>query len=520
MIDKEMEIKRFMGYRKKVIGIVFSQNLKLQSIYKLKGKFDGNAQILFVTTHKLYSNEKIFIEAGFPNSIFLKFADFLNDADNDKCDTDAAKKVPNNLEDYYKEIKKLKNALVLENIKKQYDITEGYICSDDLGIDFSVWVEQGFKAVKLDYYYVSLEDTNKFKNKIELRLKLKKYLKKQKWIINLRNKIACKKINLTDDIFISHKDGKKYVFLGKMEKIEYRMDMKWERSKKEYKRLKQGKFETAESVQYLSTLHESGKCIIPDDKRYDVRYIQDGYMPPNYSSQYLKYKPENVEYYAWDMIGKEAFKAFDIPVSIMPFRKKLYLPEIQFSKELKTILVATSGSGDWTAQKNRSDDDLMIEAFIEIARRFPDIEIIYRCHPAWVHPAHTGINSIRRVAEYIEFTNLTNIHLSGNIPQENLSDFVLSFPRSLLEEDLKKADIVFGEHSVAMLDAGFEGIPFASVNLTGRRNFFCGISDLGFPHCESIDAIEKLLKIYSSDVLKEQYFKAIRAYNSMTDEED
>ena len=198
----------------------------------------------------------------------------------------------------------------------------------------------------------------------------------------------------------------------------------------------------------------------------------------------------------------------------------MYLPLPLFKKEIQTILVATSGPGDWTAQKNRSDEDLMLEAFVEIARRFPDIDIIYRCHPTWIHPEHNGVNSIKRVEEYLNNTGLKNIHLSSNIPTEKLGDFKLSFPRSSLEEDLKKADIVFGEHSVSMLDGGFKQLPFASVNLTNRRNLFCGISDMGFPHCTSVDDIENVIKSYGTEKFKELYSEAVKKYNTMTDMED
>ena len=70
-----------------------------------------------------------------------------------------------------------------------------------------------------------------------------------------------------------------------------------------------------------------------------------------------------------------------------------------------------------------------------------------------------------------------------------------------------------------MIDAAFKKIPFASVNMTGRRNFFCGMTDLGFPHCESIDAIEKVISECDSESFISDYKDAIKRYNRMTDEE-
>lgn len=509
-----------MDTKENVNVVIFSQNVKLESLKKIKGNINNDVCTLFVTPHQLYPNERKLIGESFPKSKYIKFADLLSDSENERCDIEAEGRSPYDLDGYYSEIRKLKNCIIINKLEKKYKLINKSICSDDLGIDAAEWICHGFKIVKLDYFYPSF--TKSLNIFFTFKENIRKILFNNTLIVSFLKKCQeRRKLGaVTEDVYVAYKDGRKYVFIGKMFRIAYRMDLEWEKSEEEYDRLKRGKFERKEECQYLTTLHESGKCVVPDKRQYDVRYIQDGYLPPNYSSCYLKYKPQNVSYYAWDIVGEKTFKKFDIPVTIMPFRRKMYLPEPVFHSELRTILVATSGPGDWTAQKNRSDEDVMLETFIEIARRFPDVEIIYRCHPTWVHPAHNGVNSIKRVAEYIAYTGLTNIHLSSNIPIENLDDFILSFPRSSLEDDLKKADIVFGEHSVSMLDAGFEQIPFVSVNMTGRRNLFEGISALGFPHCKTVEEIENVLKSYSSRELKKQYADAVAAYNVMTDRED
>ena len=98
-------------------------------------------------------------------------------------------------------------------------------------------------------------------------------------------------------------------------------------------------------------------------------------------------------------------------------------------------------------------------------------------------------------------------------------EFVLSYKRSSFEEDLQNVDIVLGEHSVAMLDAGFKNILFASCNMTGHRNYFEDITKLGFPHCESVDEIANLLRNITSPEFKASYEQAIKNYNEMTDKE-
>ena len=204
----------------------------------------------------------------------------------------------------------------------------------------------------------------------------------------------------------------------------------------------------------------------------------------------------------------------------MPFRKKLYLPEPKFPSEVKKVLCVASGAGDWTAIKNRSDEDMMLWAFGKVAAMFPEIEFVYRCHPVWVHPQHQGVNSIQRAAEYYDWLKLPNLKLSGNIPNANQNgEFILSYKRSSFEEDLKGVDIVFGEHSVSMLDAGFKNSLFASCNVTGHRNFWEDVTKLGFPHCESIDEIANLLRSLITPEFKASYEQAIKNYNEMTNKE-
>ena len=214
------------------------------------------------------------------------------------------------------------------------------------------------------------------------------------------------------------------------------------------------------------------------------------------------------------------FKNMNLPVSIIPNRKKLYLPAPKFPEKVKNVLVVASGSGDWTALKNRSDDDMLVYAFSQIAKKYPNINFIYRCHPTWIHPSNVGVNAINRVNEYYNWLNLPNLKISANIPNNSVSNFQLTFQRSSLEEDLKNADIVFGEHSISMIDAAFKKIPFASVNLSKRRNFYSDITDMGFWHCKSIEDIENVIDNISSLEEQEKILNAVKNYNQMTDMEE
>ncbi len=503
-------------------AILISQNVVLRSIGRLNKVIKTDEPIIFISTQMLFKNEKAIVKNYLCVNRFLTFSELLTDEDMEKCDKEAFNKVKikkdalNNLNEYYEQIKIIKNCMIIKQLRESFGVSEGFICSDDLGIDRDSWLNNGFSYYKLQYYY---NPNNNSSN--DYLVGLKCILKRFKPLYYLYNEIfymICRKQKY--EVYVSKWNGLKYVFIGSLNKVGYRIILDWTESEEDYKKIKKGKFEKADKVCYLSTLHEWTKSEIPDNLKYNVYYIQDGYLPPNYSSLNYYFFGKYVKYYTWDSLGLKIFKNQGLPAYIMPFRKKLYLPEANLGGTIKKILIVTSGAGDWTAVKNRSDEDLMVEAFGEIAKIFPEIEFVYRCHPVWVHPMHQGVNSIKRVVEYFEYLNLPNIKVSSNIIEEKLKDFKLSLPRQSMDADLEGTDLVVGEHSIAMVDGAFKGIPFASLNLTGRRNFFSGISDLGFPHFESVDELVEFIKRFPSDEgLKNQYRNAIQNYNNMTDEE-
>lgn len=487
--------------------VLFSQNLKLDSMMKY---FANNLddEFVFLSTHYLFENERKSIKDNMKNSVFYTFADYLSDQEMAECDEKA---YHNNIShtDYVDQIKKIKNDLIATKIITNIGADEKIAFCDDLGIDVGIWKRHGFKIIRGEYYY---------ENKHSLYERFRDQIAKNKTFVKIYRKI--KPVNKyaykSDEVSVSYFEGKKYIFLGNLNRIGYRLSIEFEKSKEECDRLNNGMYEDYNTCVYMTTWHEQEKCKIPDDPRYCVRWGQDGYLPPNYSHKDYFFKPNNVKYFCWDSLGTRLFENQGLPYELIPFRNRLLLPNPIFPDNICRVLVVASGSGDWTALKNRSDDDLLVAAFAKIAERYPNIEITYRCHPTWIHPNHLGVNSINRVYEFFQSLNLPNLKLSSNIPVANIENgFKLSFSRSSLEEDLKKADFVFGEHSISMIDAAFKKIPFASVNMTKRRDFFVGISDFGFPHCTSIDDIEKVIESISTETFQQGYLKAINNYNEM-----
>ena len=490
---------------------VINQNVRLESIEKYKNLGDSNN--IFVSTQLLFENERNFLRKIFCNVEFKTFADYLNDDEMSSIDNNSYTSNAIDKSTYIRNIKHYKNLAVIRKVLKDNSTKKRYILSDGLGISKKEWIENGFKYLKCEYYYVEksggLSNAKRIVKQIPGAMAIWNHVKKNN---------NC--IYNPEEVFSATYENRKYVFLGNMSRIGYRFDISFSQSKEECDRLNQGNYETKEFCTYITTWHEQGKCHVPDDDKYEVRWAQDGYLPPNYSHKDYYFKPNNVKYYCWDYIGTLLFKNQNLPYELIPFRKKLYLPDPVFPKTIKNILIVASGSGDWTALKNRSDDDIMIEAVVQMAKRFPDINFTYRCHPTWVHPNHVGVNSINRVQEYFKYLGLANLKLSSNIPPMGKEgNYQLSFSRTSLDEDLKLADYVIGEHSISMIDAAFKGIPFFSINLTRRRNFFKGINDLGFPYCSSLEEIETMIKFLNTGTFKKSFLEAVKKYNEMTDME-
>lgn len=484
--------------------VIFSQHLKLESLKSILSNFSSEEYIIFLTTHRLFSTEKNYLKNIHNKCIFLSFSDLLTDADMEFCDTSSDIISNQNVDDYYSLIKKKKNSLVLEHLKSRYPINKGIILSNDLGIDEEVWEKAGFERDYGEYYWtnnnIQTSKTNLF-SKIKNALRL-----------------------FQKECSIASFNGEKHVFYGRMDRIKYRLNITFTPSRIE------GIIYGLEHILYiifkfhgfkrkitrLTTFHEFTP-LLPNQS---VKIMQDGYLPSNYSSRYMHYYPGNIEFYTWDKISLQTFNLQNLPAKIIPFRKKLFLPNPVFPKHIRKVLCVSSGAGDWTAIKNRSDEDDMIEAFVQIAKRFPNIEFIYRCHPVWVIPLHQGVNSIQRVIDYFTELNLPNLKVSSNIPPAlQNGEIILSYKRSSLEDDLKDVDIVFGEHSISMIDAAFKKLIFASINVTGRRNLFQSITDLGFPHCETVDEIIGLLENINTTEFQTKYTEAIFKYNKMIDQD-
>lgn len=497
--------------------IVITQNLVLSSLKELTDKIAPNSETLVVSTQYVYDNERELIDSLLGCKCrYIDFSDLITDEEGEQCDIAAFNPEKQEQDEfaYYDDIKILKNELIVRRLLELYPCDNRIIICNDLGIDEDIWLAAGFERVELKYYYTEPKEniTHSPKKSIKSRLKetiLWKIIRRVRNIANIPLSVAYFK-------------GKKYIFYGSLNRIGYRFDVEFKTAslfeKLRYK-VDCSIINTQPNTLHITTFHE-GYHQIPDRRDLNVRIIQDGYLPSNYGSNTYYFYGLNTIFYTWDKMGNLAFERFNLPCEIMPIRKKLYLPIPNFPQNICKVVCAASGSADWTAIKNRSDENKLLVAMGKVAALFPNVEFVYRCHPVMAKPYHEGVNAINRNAEYIQWLQLPNFHISSNIPIANQDgNTSLSFKRSSFAEDLKGTDIVFGEHSVAMIDAGLKGIMFASVNVTGHRSYAKSLGELGFPICTSVEDIVSLIKNVNTEGFQKQYTQAVDNYNKMTDEE-
>jgi len=531
--------------------IVFSQSTPISQIVSLIQLSSNEHPFLCLSTHKLFDIE----EAGILDSIhhtvhFSNFADFLTDDEMAVCDMQAYRiesqengSILRGANKYYQYIKYEKNKNVINNIKKIYQLAEKHLCAVDLGISVDVWLNEGFRNHTSQEQRV-IEDISAIsKTHTIIGSQLTRLIRGCKQIyISFRQ--------LHDKLFLFETPVGNFLFLGSITRIQPHLEgvtihplkTRWTTDVINSIRiltLKLVKLPLAtiifkmqvniislhatiqQTTTCLSTIHEYqwGYTELANSMNLDLVILQDGYIPENYSSRYLAYCFGVQEFWVWDRLSLGLFESQQFTAKVCPFLASPRLPEIKKDNyEVKSILVLTSGAGDWTALKNRSDEDLMVIAFMSVAEQFPEIQIIYRCHPLWSHAEHQGINSIKRVDKYFKEKNIENIVVSSESliqSKQYIEKQELGLPRDSLDQDLNIADLVFGEHSFTMIEAAKQGKLFASINLTRRRNFFQSYSKLGFPHLTSKEEIISFIKAVqvSTQRILNSHNAAVQNYN-------
>ena len=103
---------------------------------------------------------------------------------------------------------------------------------------------------------------------------------------------------------------------------------------------------------------------------------------------------------------------------------------------------------------------------------------------------------------------------ASNFQKENHEN--VSFISKSIEDEIKSADIVLGDHSEALLNAAQQEKIIGSVSLARRKEFFYDYTFLGFPLMRSVDDIAKFIDQVENDTnFCTSYNKIIEKFNQL-----
>ena len=517
--------------------IVFSISTSISSVLTVAKKLlDEDEQLLLLTPHLPFENEKYFIESQVSGKFYWRtFEDLLSQDDMISCDQRADELIVNQygtrdglINRYYEIIKELKNNAIISNLYSQFAVNNCYLLSHDLGIYPKIWRLRGC----VDLASAKPTPTLNFYKQLFLAFK---------------NKFAF--FGNTRSITALSCDSTTYLFLGKYARVSSFLDFQnvcpIELNLSCYYflavilYLARTKFRafleiplkksfsalicriSSEPVAFLTSVHSYSDsfALTSHFLNCDFYCMQDGLIPANYSSCLYKYFKNIKSFFVLDSVSQSLFTDQCIPSIIWEgFQKRMLpLPSVNTIDSDKIVLYLASGAGDWTALKNRSDEDYGFLAFFDLAKRHPDKRFVFRPHPVWLHPTHQGKNSVQRLFFFHEYEHLPNFQIS--LPTNNaITD--LSYSRyanasQSLNTLIDRSIIVVGDHTDLLISCAQAGKYITSLNLAKRQSFFSGYSKVGLPLQTSIDEISTFITgIYSSTSFRKSYSAGLNQYNS------
>ncbi|MDC1307030.1 hypothetical protein N8Z40_03425 [Pseudomonadales bacterium] len=494
--------------KKKITLIVFSLTTSLEDLISIISSRPVNEMVLCLSPHVVFDYElKIIRNQVSTLPIFTSFYQYISEAEMIYCDVQADQIIQERfgdrmgrLEWYFDQIKLLKNEIIYKNIKSRYDIDQCYVLAEDLGImgkafidkntksldtgstDISDIIKSGVKKLFTSTNITVLNGNDRPIYLVGEAKRITQYLDREKYYLTSPNLIAklvvggMLKICLIKKLDVGVLDKLADCFLALFGFITKR-------------------FLTKFNFPLSTSIHEYNDALGWVAKSLSVPCIniQDGYLPAKYSA-YLKYRVGVTHYFIWDSLSSGIFELHGLSCSVWDCFKRNDIPTIvKRPAEVHQVLFLTSGAGDWTALKNRSDEDLSFLAFSDVAKEFKNIKFIYRPHPLWLHPEHQGTRSIERISEFCEAEACGNLVISGGAILEGSNftkDGNLSAGSASIEEEIAGSDIIFGDHSQALLAAAEKGKIVASVNCCKRSSLFFGHTSIGFPLLESSGDME------------------------------
>ncbi len=460
---------------------VLNQNVDLKSLCE-DINFKKYNTILILSTCLLFDNEIEYIKININYKIieFKIFSDYIDDKEMELCDINSSNTFNIHTFDVLKFMNKsmlYKNIIVRKRVLAKNKIYNTH-CLKGLGIASEVWQSE----------FINLSSVN---SKIVYH----------NFLSNIFKKILSK---ITRKIYVEHiiYDKKKYLFTVDANRLKIKNDAI--RTKRVYNYflfsllLKLGSLK----VDYFaSTIHNYNKrvsnILLSLNKKHYI--FIDGNNPSNMPRTYLDIFSKNCVFVVKDFIDKKWFEKFGLKIlSKLPLSKDELMIETSF-KKINDILLILGHAGDWSSLINRSDTDISVREFANLAKKFPYLRFTIRTHPAMVHPSHEGINSIKRIEQYVKFLKLKNLTISNNT----------------LDKDIKENDLFLSEYSNAFIDCLKKGKLGLIINFTNRRSFMTDYAELEFEYLDSPKKLPSKINEYIENqnafIVKQN--KAVFEYN-------
>lgn len=500
---------------------------------------DTSIPVVLLTSHKLLPLEREDLKNSTSLTLeFSSFYEFIDQKEMEWCDAEADRLILEKYGDrichigeFYGLIKKLKNQVISKNIRESWDVKQGFVLDDETGVDADEWIKAGFDGSLVETPVAQKRELRwrglwrGLKTPVSVQIlstpeksfyffgkagRIEQYLDMDRLQFRPAGNIECHLLVLMFNLVpLTENHSRSFLILNRL----VLFVLRWA-----FRIIAPGK----KALPILSPNHE-------DDDHFgalaawlgvEMFYLQDGYLPKYYPSAYLRYRRCVSKFYVWDKPSAELLESHHLGVEIWTgFSSQKLKPVQECAVPVSTVVMLTSGAGDWTAIKSRSDEDSAFEAFIEVARALPDVRVIYRPHPLWMHKDHQGIDSIARLVRYAEKLKLPNFEVSSGALKEGrdfLKKYNLSVKPTTIKNEIEEADVIFGDHSQALVRAMQDGKAAASVSLANRKELFCNYTDLGFPCLRSAEEIVKFIKGLSegTDVAR-RINLAVEVYNKL-----
>lgn len=453
---------------------VIHQDVPLEALRRACRDLPG-ARMVILTTHKPFSNEIPELRQLGEDVRILSFASLLSDEEMAQCDaaatnhcreTSSGKSRFHYVRGFMAESRRLKNRIVCEKALRQFQPRRVFV-AQDLGIEGTPWFASGAQSLSCPPQSVGSPGAI---------ARLRRLLLQEITVVPSTSDQATQR---------------SAVILGPVHRIAIRegqvaLRQRW-LSADAIRRISGEKlFERTVSAtlsgrgasaefDLCTTVHSYSAAMseLATRLKRTLRVLVDGHHPSNYSLSYL------------DGFGECVFVASN-HVSARWFERngRSVVPALWFqpaerfvpcsARNVRSVMLVLNHAGDWSALINRSDTDLVVEEFVEMAAAHPDLQFVIRLHPTMATPEHEGVNSMKRILAFLASRGPANLSVSDRP----------------LAEDLARCDLYVSEYSQVLIDAWKRGRLGVAFNPTSRRSFMDDYRSLGFPHVQGRGALK------------------------------